>query len=147
MRDDLESGADSGFLTCEPFPGCRSERFFPADPVASGTTPSVRHYDVFQRGRSKNSTTPRAHRELPVVSAYGITYGMEKTTLYLPSELRKALKQAALEAGSSEAEIIRQALAEYTSKLNPSPRLPLIRSDEPDLAERVDELLEGFGRR
>lgn len=72
---------------------------------------------------------------------------MEKTTIYLPPELRRALKAAARTRGSSEAEVIREALAKYTAQIHPKPRLPLIESGQPDLAERTDEYLEGFGVR
>jgi hypothetical protein len=81
-------------------------------------------------------------------------YGMQKTTVYLPHELKRALTAlaalAALAArrGQSEADLVREALATLTaSEGPPAPRLPLFRSGKPPLAERVDERLKGFGRR
>jgi hypothetical protein len=73
---------------------------------------------------------------------------MEKTTLYLPAELKAAVEQAAAERGCSEAEIVREALRVLTrASESPRPRLPLFRSGKPRLASRVDELLKGFGGR
>ena len=41
---------------------------------------------------------------------------MEKTTLYLPPALRRALKELARREGRSQAEVIREALAAYLEK-------------------------------
>ena len=73
-------------------------------------------------------------------------YGMHKTTIYLPGDLKKALEEIATIRGMSEAELIREALRNLiaTSK-PPRPRAPLFKSGKPDLAERIDELLSGFG--
>ena len=74
-------------------------------------------------------------------------YGMKKTTVYLPDELKRDLERAAAASGSSEAELIRQGIQNVVEiRLAPRPRGPLFRSGDPTLAERVDELLaEGFG--
>jgi len=73
-------------------------------------------------------------------------YGMQKTTVYLPDELKKALGRAAAARGVSEAELIREALRTLTSPaVPPRPRLPLFKSGKPRLAEGVDEALAGFG--
>ncbi len=74
-------------------------------------------------------------------------YGMKRTTVYLPDELKAALERAAKAEGRSEAEVIRGALAAATAgHASPAPRLPLFRSDDHTLAERVDEeLARGFG--
>jgi len=75
-------------------------------------------------------------------------YGMFKTTLYLPEELKKALERRAVEEGVSEAALIRRALQrEIGETAPPRPRVPLFSVDlgDPGVAERVDELLEGFG--
>lgn len=78
---------------------------------------------------------------------YGIMYGtvprMEKTTVYLPADLKARVVATARTRGTSEAAVIRDALDQYTER--PRPRLPLFSSGDPVLAERVDELLEGFG--
>jgi hypothetical protein len=78
---------------------------------------------------------------------YGIMYGMEKTTVYLTPELRRALRETARRRRVSEAELIRQGVAAVTAEEPaPRPRVPLFESGDPTLAARVDELLEGFGR-
>jgi Ribbon-helix-helix protein, copG family len=76
---------------------------------------------------------------------YGTMYGMEKTTVYVPKELKRALARAAAARGCSEAELIREALRTITARTAPPrPRLPLFKSRKPRLAERVDEGLAGF---
>lgn len=74
-------------------------------------------------------------------------YGMVRTTVYLPDELKDALERTAAARGLSEAEVIRSALASATAETAyPAPRVPLFKSGDPTLAERVDdELAAGFG--
>lgn len=73
-------------------------------------------------------------------------YGMNKTTVYIPDELKRSLAQAAATRGCSEAELIREALRALTaSAAPPQPRLPLFKSRKPRLAERTDDALAGFG--
>ena len=73
-------------------------------------------------------------------------YGMQKTTVYIPEDVKRALGKVAAARGVSEAELIREALRALTSKATPpSPRLPLFKSGTPRLAERVDEALLEFG--
>ena len=74
-------------------------------------------------------------------------YGMKRTTVYLPEELKQALERTAVAQGRSEAEVMRAALAAATAEhAHPRPRIPLFASGDPTLAERVDEALaEGFG--
>lgn len=79
---------------------------------------------------------------------YGTMYGMVKTTLYLPEEFKQALERIAAEERISEAEVVRRALRREMGDLSPpEPRVPLVGRElsDPTLAERVDELLEGFG--
>jgi Ribbon-helix-helix protein, copG family len=78
---------------------------------------------------------------------YGIMYGMRRTTIYLPDELKAALERTASARGTSEAEVIRSALVAATrDQPPPKPMLPLFDSGDPTLAERVDEVLAaGFG--
>ena len=74
---------------------------------------------------------------------------MQKTTVYLPAELKTALRCMARDTGTSEAELIRQAIAEKVLRHpRPRPRVPLTgrRLGDPEAADRVDELLAGFGR-
>ena len=74
-------------------------------------------------------------------------YGMRKTTVYLPDELKTRVAQVADQQHRSEAEVIRTALAEYTARERPKPRVPLARgAGTTNVADQVDELLEqGFG--
>ena len=73
-------------------------------------------------------------------------YGMQKTTVYIPADIKDALARAAAARGVSEAELIREALRTLTAQaVPPRPRLPLFKSGKPKLAERVDEALAGFG--
>ena len=77
---------------------------------------------------------------------YGIMYGMDKTTVYLPRPLKEALAAAARRRGVSEAELIREGIALAVAHHEPRrPRLPLFDSGQPDLAAQFDQLLTGFG--
>jgi Arc/MetJ-type ribon-helix-helix transcriptional regulator len=75
-------------------------------------------------------------------------YGMIKTTVYLPDDLKARIEQTATREGRSEADVIRQALDRYTTpRERPRARLPLFESlRDPLFAEQVDEELAGFGR-
>jgi Arc/MetJ-type ribon-helix-helix transcriptional regulator len=76
-------------------------------------------------------------------------YGMTKTTIYLPDELKQQIERAAEREQRSEADIIREAIAAaMRERRPPDPRVPLTGSGlgDPRLSERVDELLEDFGR-
>jgi hypothetical protein len=72
---------------------------------------------------------------------------MQKTTVYLPDALKRRLAQAAHRRGQPEAALIRAAAIErlLEEEARPRPTLPLFRSGDPTLAERVDEALVGFG--
>jgi hypothetical protein len=73
---------------------------------------------------------------------------MEKTTVYLPEHLKAALARAARATGRSEADLIREGIGAVVGTHRVAePRLPLFESGQPDLAERADELLRGFGER
>jgi hypothetical protein len=71
---------------------------------------------------------------------------VEKTTLYLPDDLKAAIKRAASQQGVSEAEVIRQSIRQTVGNVRPRPRGGLFSSDQP-IARRTDELLAGFGER
>jgi predicted transcriptional regulator len=72
-------------------------------------------------------------------------YGMSvKTTIYLPDDLKAAVEREAKLRGTSEAQLIRDAIAVAVTR--PRPRGGLYASGEP-IADRVDELLKGFGER
>jgi predicted transcriptional regulator len=66
-----------------------------------------------------------------------------KTTLYIPDELKRAVEREARRGGSSEAEVMRQAIAQAVAR--PRPRAGFL--DAEPLAERTEELLAGFGDR
>jgi hypothetical protein len=76
-------------------------------------------------------------------------YGMKKTTIYLPDDLKSELERVSRAAKQSEAEIIRDAIRRLIQERSPlpAPRIPLFTSDEPTLAEQIDEALAGFGER
>jgi hypothetical protein len=73
---------------------------------------------------------------------------MQKTTIYLPAELKRAVTLIARARKCSEAEVIRAAIESLASASEaPIPKLPLFRGRGKSIAHRVDELLaEGFGR-
>ena len=74
--------------------------------------------------------------------------GMEKTTVYLTDAQKRALERTAKAAGRTEAELIREGVELVTARHQASElKLPLFSSDQPDLAERVDEAMDGFGER
>lgn len=75
---------------------------------------------------------------------------MKKTSVYLPAELRAALKRLAHQRKSSEAELLREAVLRLTQEETrvPDPKLPLFRASGKSIAENVDDALkDGFGIR
>jgi hypothetical protein len=83
---------------------------------------------------------------LIIAMIYGRMYGMQKTTVYIPSDVKLALGKVATARGLSEAEVIRQALRAATAEIaSPRPRVPLFKSGKPRLAEQIDDALTGFG--
>lgn len=101
----------------------------PSDPVepplTRHTLQGVRHERLAQ-----------APYELPYVP-------VDKTTVYLPKEMKRRLRAKARQLRISEAELIREGLKVM---LAPRPRFPLFDSGDPTFASRVDEILaEGFG--
>jgi len=73
-------------------------------------------------------------------------YGMERTTVYLTTDLRVALKETARRRRVSEAELIREGIALVTADdASPAPTVPLFESRESDLSERVEAALDSFG--
>jgi predicted transcriptional regulator len=65
-----------------------------------------------------------------------------KTTVYLTDELKAGVEREARLRGMSEAEVIRRAIAAAVRA--PRPRAGII--DGEPFADRVDELLDGFGQ-
>jgi len=73
---------------------------------------------------------------------------MQRTTVYLPEDLKLDLERTARVAGRSEADLIREGVRQVVAVYDaPRPRIPLFRSHDPTLAEHVDEHLKGFGER
>jgi hypothetical protein len=71
---------------------------------------------------------------------------MDKTTVYLTGGQKQALARAAKALGRSEANLIREGIETVTAPYQiVEPTLPLFESGRSTLAERVDELLAGFG--
>jgi hypothetical protein len=72
-----------------------------------------------------------------------------KTTVYLSRLEYRALKALARRQGRPAAELVREAVGEYTSRELPSRQLPrslgIGRSGRGDVAERAEELLVGMG--
>ena len=87
---------------------------------------------------------------MPADRMYVILYGMKRTTVYLPDDLKLRLEQAAEQDRCTEASIVREALDEALKRREVSPTVPLFARGwgDPTLAERVDELLAdtGFGQ-
>jgi hypothetical protein len=71
---------------------------------------------------------------------------MDKTTIYLPADLKAAVKRAARRRRVSEAEVIRSSIRSAMEAQRPSPRGGLFASGSP-IARDTDRLLEGFGER
>jgi len=69
---------------------------------------------------------------------------MHKTTLYLEDEVRERIARVAKETGRSQAEVIRDALRVFFMRRK-KPRSIGLGKGGPDLSDRAEELLEGFG--
>ena len=73
-------------------------------------------------------------------------YVMQRTTVYLPDDLKINLRRTARSTGRSEADLIREGVRQIVATHDaPQPRIPLFHSAVPTLAEDVDRHLEGFG--
>ncbi len=71
---------------------------------------------------------------------------VEKTTVYLPDDLREGVKRVARQRGVSEAAVIRESIRAAVGASRPRPRGGLYASGAP-IADRIDEHLVGFGER
>jgi len=71
---------------------------------------------------------------------------MDKTTVYLPPELKSAITRAARRRGVSEAEVIRDSIRSAVGDERPRPRGGLYASGLP-IARQADDHLAGFGER
>lgn len=71
---------------------------------------------------------------------------MHKTTIYLDEPIYRKIRQLARASGRTQAMIIREALAAYTGSGRRMPSsVGAGRSADPELSERSEELLDGFG--
>ena len=71
-----------------------------------------------------------------------------KTTVYLNAADYRRLKSLAGEQGRAAADLVREAVAEYAARATERewPRsVGIMNSGIPDLAERYEEMMEGFG--
>ena len=71
-----------------------------------------------------------------------------KTTVYLDAAEYRRLKSLAVEQGRSAAELVREAVAEYTARVTvrPWPRsIGMGDSGDPDFAANYEDYLDGFG--
>lgn len=71
---------------------------------------------------------------------------VDKTTIYLPTELKAAIKRVARQRGVSEAEVIRESIRDAVGDDRPRPRGGLFASGAP-IAREDEEHLTGFGER
>jgi len=75
-------------------------------------------------------------------------YGVVKTTVYLPEDLKAALERLSGETGRSEADLIREGIRLAIERQQPpSPTIGIMVSDDPLFARYADERLAGFGER
>ncbi len=73
---------------------------------------------------------------------------MNKTTVYLPDDLKRSVARMAAASGKSEAEVIRDAIAALARASDrPRPRGGLFASGDPSLSAGAEEALAGFGER
>jgi len=73
---------------------------------------------------------------------------MQKTTVYLDEATYKRLKQIARRQGRAPAEMVREAVDEYTARHAPKKRprsIGAFKSDRKDLGQSAESLLSGLG--
>lgn len=74
---------------------------------------------------------------------YGTMYGMHRTTIYLPEDMKARVAEMARIREITEAEFIRGAIEKALER--PRPRGGLFNSGMPDLASRDEYYLEKWG--
>ena len=73
---------------------------------------------------------------------------MTTAVVHLPDDLKADLERLAHAEGRSEEDLIVEGVRRVVEfHRPPMPRIPLFESGDPNLAERVDEFLKGFGER
>ena len=73
---------------------------------------------------------------------------MQKTTVYLPDDLKRAIETKARSQGVSEAQVIREAIEGATAAYRNPPKPRVAYAHGPgDVIDRWDEYMEGFSQR
>jgi hypothetical protein len=86
----------------------------------------------------------REDRAIALDLGYGTMYGVHRTTIYLPRELKARVADAARRRGTTEAQVIRDAIEHALAR--PQPRGGLFRSERPLSVDDQERMLrEGFG--
>ena len=73
---------------------------------------------------------------------------MQKTTIYMDEDAYRRLKQLARARRRRPAEMVREAVAEYTARHAPRRKARSVgafKSGRRDLGQRAEDLLRGFG--
>ncbi|MFZ4486444.1 MAG: CopG family transcriptional regulator [Candidatus Nanopelagicales bacterium] len=78
------------------------------------------------------------------LTTYGTMYVMKRTTVYLPDELKARLEAEAKRRGTTEAQIVREAVDKETRRLRPRGGI-ILGESEGMTARNLDDYLEGFG--
>ena len=95
---------------------------------------------------SERAVNPVSFKPLDRIAGAIYIFSMHKTTIYLDDPLYRRIRRLARASGRTQASIIREALARYTTGANPRPRsIGLGSSGAGDLSERAEELLNGMG--
>ena len=78
---------------------------------------------------------------------YGIMYGVRRTTIYLPDEMKAAIEREAARRGVTEAEVIRGAVEKELAVESVRREIWAVVPEgiDEELAGRVDEILEELG--
>src|SRR6266542_1048449 len=152
-------GSRRSLSACGSFlPQVRSKKTLSTQAAAGTTTPSKANASsicdlsaVARKGSERSMKASAAGTAAPDSATerrtYGTMYGMVKTTVYLPDDLKLALARMARETGRSEADLIRDGIRLAVAQQQPPPpTIGILVSDDPSFAQRVDEHLDGFGR-
>lgn len=77
---------------------------------------------------------------------YGTMYGVKRTTIYLPDDMKRAIEQEAFRRGITEAEVIREAVSQHVRPKSRNLQVAVFPEGfGEEIGTRVDELLEGMG--
>ena len=78
---------------------------------------------------------------------YGIMYGVKRTTIYLPDEMKAAVEREAARRGVTEAEVILDSVeTSLATSEQPKPQLPVFPDGlGEDIAGQTEKILESYG--